>query len=512
MKNIFKSALLILSIGLIQTNVKAQGFTPNQAVTAAFATGGSSLYKDKVLWLTWGTPDLASGQTLTLDNSNRYGKHGTKLAVGSKSRAKIPLGSNKFYYVEAEIIAIKITSGNVNAGIKSYAPGDWKMDYLDDLYNIGGIGKTETKNTNNNKLISGISNGVIVQTAEFSIKCKAFIGYDVGSSIVDVPVRLEGVVIGDAETMATDEYIEVTADGDWNIVEANKTEKDNYYVSKYDVVSSTKKRIRLGVANNAGAMAVTFLKFNGTAYALPDYSVTVDVKLVGGGSSAVAFGLLAPNADLGDAPESYGSPLHTLQNISFKSDNIPYLAAGSTNITQSNINSTTYTVGELLEDNKMYLGAAPGKLNNSPIHSKGAGLDGFGTNEEDAWPEEYKRFSYKVVYKPGNKITAVIPYKSDVNGFITGWIDFNRNGTFEDDTKERRTVAVTANPNGTATLEWTIPTTRSPYSTYVRLRLHQEPENEVTPYSNSVRGEVEDHHIQILGPAITNPMLPNKGK
>ncbi|MDN3672808.1 CshA/CshB family fibrillar adhesin-related protein [Flavobacterium branchiarum] len=508
MKNIFKSTLLILTIGLIQTNVKAQGFTPNQAVTAAFATDGSSLYKDKVLWLTWGTPDLASGQTLTLDNSNRYGKHGTKLAVGSKSRAKIPLGSNKFYYVEAEITAIKITSVNdeaKSAGIVSYASGNWKGDYLDDFYNIGGIGKTETNSTNNNKLISGIANGTgHATTALFTIKCRAFIGND--------PVRLEGMVVGDAESMDGGEYLEVIADGDWNIVEANQTNSGNYYVSKYDVTSSTKKKIRLGIGNNAGAMAVTFLKFNETAYALPDYSVTFDVTMRGGGTTAVAFGLLAPNADLGDAPESYGSPLHTLQNISFKSDKIPYLAAGSTNITQSNINSTTYTVGELLEDNKMYLGTAPGKLNNSPIHSKGADLDGFGTSEEDAWPEEYKRFSYKVVYKPGNKITAVIPYKSDVNGFITGWIDFNRNGTFEDDAKERRTVAVTANPNGTATLEWTIPTTRSPYSTYVRLRLHQEPENEVTPYSNSVRGEVEDHHIQILGPAITNPMLPNKGK
>lgn len=55
--------------------------------TAAFATGGSSIYKNNVLWLTWG----AQAATDT------YGKHNQTLSNGSASYASINMGEDVIY-------------------------------------------------------------------------------------------------------------------------------------------------------------------------------------------------------------------------------------------------------------------------------------------------------------------------------------------------------------------------------------------------------------------------------
>ncbi|WP_257668786.1 CshA/CshB family fibrillar adhesin-related protein [Parapedobacter tibetensis] len=467
-------------------NAIAQPCYPNQIVTAAYATGGTSPYKDQVLWLTWGS----SNQT-----TDPYGKHNQPLTAGNKSYASISLGSGKYLCVEAEIISITGTPVN------SYAPGNFVGDSFDNLYNIGGTGA-------NNKLVAGIRNRNDGRTSTLRLRCKATIG--------SVPIRIAGLVIADAESLAPTEYIYATADGRWTIVELKKNVgAGDYRVRKENVNGTTQQIMRFLRGNDNNTTAISFLSFNESAYnntgINPDLSVQFTATLKGGGLTALAIGLLTPNADLGDAPESYGSPIHLLQNLTFTSDGI-----NPNPIFYTNINTIGYNPGALVSTLGSYLGSTPPDADNNSMFSKDAlGDDNSGDagiDEEDTWPIQYKRFSYKAYYMPGNIISAQIPYKGAKAGArISGWIDFNRNGTF--DTDERQTAIVPANGDGNVALQWTVPSVRKPYSTYVRLRYFDPSEPDATsPDSNVNFGEVEDHRMYILGPAITNPGLPSKAK
>lgn len=493
----YKTQFKIWSIGLFMligiTGVQAQCY-PGEAVTSAYATGGLSPYINDVLWLTWGATNANQG-------TYPYGRHNQQLNVGDKSFASIDLGGGKFLCIEAEIISI--TNGSVN----SYAPGNWRGDYLDDLYNIGGV---ET----NNQLVSGIVNRTDGQTPALTIQCKA--------TLDGLPIRIPGLVFADAEALASNEYIHATADGNWTLVEVKKNTAQAAYDVRKEIVfessnPTSKRTMKFLRGNDQETMAVSFLKFNESAYdvsgANPDFSMTIDVELKGGGKTAVALGLLAPEVDGGDAPVSYGNPLHLIQRLKFTTDNITPVNQSSTSVT--NINTTAYTSGALVENtNLSHLGSIAPDTETISIHSQDAkGDDNFGSAgplEEDAWPTEYKRFSYKTNYLPGNEIVATIPYRSETDGYVSGWIDFNGNGVFDTDEKQEALAPATGNAMGDVVLTWTIPGTRKPYSTFVRLRLSELPNITAEGFLNT--GEVEDHKIYILGPVVSNPMIHSKAK
>lgn len=456
---------------------------PTQPKTATFATGGTSPYKNQVLWLTWGATnaDVAT---------NPYGKHDVSLANGSASYASIDLGGGRFLCIEAVI-------SNLSGDIKSYAPGNFAYDSMDDRYNIGGVGTA-------NKLVNGIRNGVGGGLASFRITCKA--------TLQGSPVKLTGMVLGDAESLAPAEYFNATADGVWNIVELQKNLNNTttpYEVRKVNV-SATAQRFEFLRGNDDNTGAVSFLTFNETAFVGTDYAITFDVTLKGSGLTAISLGLLPPGVDGGDAPASYGSPLHAVEKVTISSDGI---SVGSANATPTNLNTAAYTPGSLVASTSGYLGSLAPDVDAGPLYSKDAMGDNnngpAGVLEEDAWPNLYKSFSYKAHYMPGNFISATIPYKGTFNGYISGWIDFNQNGTFDDN--ERVTVA--APQSGTSVvLIWTVPFSRIIRSTYVRLRYGRNYTDLLSPISATPGGEVEDHKIYIQGPAIANPSLPTKGR
>lgn len=481
MNKYFKIGVLIFFFLCFSHEGIAQCF-PTQIVTGAYATGGSSPYKDKVLWLTWGSTD---------QQAFPYGRHNQPLSVGSKSYASIHLGGAMYLCIEAEITGI--SGGPVN----SYAPGNYSGDSLDKLYNIGGI-------TSSNQLVSGIINRNDNTTTTLTLQAKATINGN--------PIRIAGLVVADGESLAPNEYIYSTANGVWNIVDVRKnTSAGAYHIRKYNA-PGTSQEIRFLSGNNANTGAVAFLDFNDSAYAAGDYSVNFTTTLKGGGKTALAIGLLTPNADLGDAPESYGTPIHLIQNLNVTSDGIHPSASSSTNI-----NTNSYSSGQLQVFEGKHLGTTPPDADNGPMHSKDALGDDISPlgnpliNEEDAWPLEYKRFSYKANYMPGNTIQATIAYKNgEVGDKITGWIDFDLNGKF--DSYERVSEVVSTSGNGSVTLTWVVPATRVPYNTYVRLRYFDSSEDETSPVGNVNFGEVEDHRIYILTPGMTNPMLPSKSK
>lgn len=471
---------LFLTLVCFVYKSQAQPCFPDKIVTAAYATGGDSPYIDKVLWLTWGS---------TNQTTDPYGKKEQPINVGSKSYASIHLGGNSYLCVETEITSIS------GGEVESYIPGEYIGDSLDKLYNIGGIGKE-------NKLVAGIINKNHGATSTLTLRAKAFIN--------GKPIRISGLVVADGESLASGEYIYAVAKGSWSIVDIRKNLRaGDYRIAKRNLENYQQKMEFQG-GNDSNTGAVSFLTFNAYAYDTEEngFAVEFSTTLKGGGKTALAIGLLTPNADLGDAPASYGSPIHLLHNLEISEDKIPVTESSSTNI-----NTSGYTPGALVPFEGKYLGTTAPDSDNGPMHSKDAKGDDnrgeAGSNEEDAWPEKYRRFSYKTHYLPGNKIEAEIAYRNgEVGDKISGWIDFDLNGTFDPD--ERQTVTIKQAGAGTVVLTWIVPPTRKVYSTYVRLRYFDSKEDETNPEHAVNYGEVEDHRMYILGPTITNPTLPNK--
>lgn len=479
-------------------NLYAQSCYPNKIVTAAYATGGSSEYKNNVLWMTWGSSN---------STSDPYGKHGQDLSIGSVSYASIHLGGTDYLCIEAVITNIEGES------ILSYAPGNYTDDRLDDLYNIGGVGSA-------NKLINGIRNKNSGTYSKITLKCKATISGE--------PVRLAGMVIADGESLAgtmsasgepTGEYIYATAKGQWNLVNVDRSSKKTdaaYYIRKeYNGNDHTIKF--LGGGDNRVSVSA-FLKFNGDAYANASngYAVEFSTELKGGGLTALAIGLLTPQMDLGDAPASYGNPRHLLQNLTFITDGIQEVSSTANSNMKTNasinINSDAYIPGKLVSTQGSYLGSIAPDSESGNLASKNAdGDDKNNTiNDEDAWPTTKKRIS-AVSYKGGGKIEVNIPYKDGkVGDKISGWIDFNLNGTFDE--SERKSAIINTSGDGSINLIWSIPNTIKIRNTYVRLRYFDKAEDEKSPTSSVNYGEVEDHLIYILRPTRTNPALPSKAK
>ena len=84
---------------------------------------------------------------------------------------------------------------------------------------------------------------------------------------------------------------------------------------------------------------------------------------------------------------------------------------------------------------------------------------------------------------------------------LQGWIDFDRNGTF--DAGEMTSVAVPAGATSSV-LSWT--TSGVPGPSFMRLRLHQDPAGLVGPTGPSSNGEVEDYQLTINAvPVISGP-------
>ena len=496
--------LFAFLFGISQEGI-AQCF-PGLPVTGAYATGGSSPNKDRVFWLTWGS-------TLTESTTTHpYGFASTTnprtIGVGAKSYGSIDLGGGRYMCVEATITSLDVEgpSGSGTNELDTYIPGTFSGDFLDDLYNIGGLGS-------NNKMASGMIARNTKKTVKINITIKA--------KTDGVPVRLRGIVVADAESIGiTEEYVRATGDGIWSVAEVKKNIEQGAYLMRKETNANGTQSIIFDNGNNQTTGAVAFLTFKNTAYNPENgNAIIIPIESKGIGKTAFAIGLLTSGYDFGDAPASYGKPIHLIDDISLAPDGITSVAWNALEPVKTkskvNVNTTGYNPGLLSYSVRRYLGTTPPDADTVDMFSVDAKGDdnsgSAGSSEEDAWPVKYKQFADKEFYKPGDKITAVIPYKKALkDDIISGWIDFNLNGTFDE--SERVTKIITADGDGNVTLEWTVPTTRVAYSTYVRLRYFGRNQDATSPIGNALNGEVEDHRIYILTPSMTNPALPSKLK
>ena len=243
---------------------------------AAYATGGTGKYKSQILWLTWG--------------GGTNGTKNTTLINGATTTATVPV------YGVNMVVSCSL-SGIGGGGITSYAPGDWKDDGLDNLYNIGGLDKSNT-------LVNGILTGTNGSASNFTVTCSA--------TLDGKPYDLPGLVVADAESMAGTESIRATADGTWQVMERLTCGTRSYTGTltgdSKTITFSTPDSGDCNQSNESGsgsnALGLAFLTFNSSAYTGTNRQITFDVSIKGNGMTAVALGLLTPYFDSGDAPDS----------------------------------------------------------------------------------------------------------------------------------------------------------------------------------------------------------------
>ena len=207
-------------------------------------------------------------------------------------------------------------------------------------------------------------------------------------------------------------------------------------------------------------------------------SSEVGLYVASGGKQSAMLGFFP--IDEGDAPESYGKAMHTIATVD--------------GITGAKVNQP-------------YIG------NVSPDMDENTVLDWFGDDNsttadegvDQLLPDDLKGTTNEMIKmdrtRPGNYTISVEAHTDGASqGNIYGWVDFNQNGTFDED--ERSNLA-------TITKDGTVQLTFANSKTYidpsvnelgVRIRIAKNAKEIESPTGMALSGEVEDFKTQITHP------------
>ena len=204
----------------------------------------------------------------------------------------------------------------------------------------------------------------------------------------------------------------------------------------------------------------------------------VGLYIASGGKQAAMLGFFP--LDEGDAPESYGKAIHsiaTVDGITGKKVNQPYLGHLSPDMDENNTLDWT-------GDDK--------------ATTADEGIDQLLPNDLKGKTNELIKMDRT---KPGNyKISVEAHTDGAAKANIYGWIDFNQNGTFDED---ERSDLTTITQDGTATLKFTKSKTYIDPSVNelgVRIRIAKNDKEIESPTGMALSGEVEDFKTQITHP------------
>ncbi|MFS9340831.1 CshA/CshB family fibrillar adhesin-related protein [Streptococcus australis] len=204
----------------------------------------------------------------------------------------------------------------------------------------------------------------------------------------------------------------------------------------------------------------------------------VGLYIASGGKQSAMLGFFP--LDEGDAPESYGKAVHTIATVD--------------GVTGAKVNQP-------------YLG------NVSPDMDENTTLDWFGDDKattadegiDQLLPDELKGTTNEMIKmdrtRPGNyKMSVQAHLDGASEAYIYGWVDFNQNGTFDED--ERSNLA-------TVTQDGTVELTFANSKTYIdpsvnelgaRVRIAKKATEIENPTGMAFSGEVEDFKTQITHP------------
>lgn len=355
-----------------------------------------------------------------------------------------------------------------NDEFRSYIPGIWSGDGLDDLYNVGGTGAANTLQVG---LLNYLAAG---QTSSAQFSCSATLD---GS-----PYTLQGLVVADAEHSLASEYIQARASASgagvgWRIIDRYKSPAACATNGTVTMTGSTQLRLNGSLTCPSGPMAVAFLQ-NAT---------TADMVLQGGGRSAMALGVMVFTSDLSDAPLSYGQAQH-LPNFTF---------SGGTPPPNATTNYGTMALATLAQP-VIRLGASVDIENGSLASPTANGDDTNGTDDEDAFTA-----IPNIALRPNVTYTLSVPCLG-TGAVVRGFIDFNRDAVF--DTANERSAAATCNGT-TAALSWTMPALAqlNPGPSFARFRIVSAANAAFIdlPASSAPDGEVEDYPVTLTAVPLT---------
>ena len=204
----------------------------------------------------------------------------------------------------------------------------------------------------------------------------------------------------------------------------------------------------------------------------------IGLYIVSGGKQSAMFGFFP--LDEGDAPESYGKAIHsiaTVDGITGKKVNQPYLGHLSPDMDENN------ALDWFGDDNATTADEGVDQL--LPAELKGT------TNEMIKMDRTH----------PGNyTITLEAHTDGAPQANIYGWIDFNQNGTFDED---ERSELATITKDGSVTLRFTKSKTYIDPSVNelgVRVRIAKDADQIEKPTGMAFSGEVEDFRTQVTHP------------
>ncbi|WP_125098713.1 CshA/CshB family fibrillar adhesin-related protein [Leucobacter chromiireducens] len=425
------------------------------------------------------------------------GEHRSSIDWFTFPAAEQPIADGQRYTNERQIGADKIVStctiSGVSGEISTYRSGSFAGDGLSRLYYQGGPGTLNT-------MVTGITNTQFGGAASFDFDCSASYVTADGTT---TPIPLQGLVVADAESSSsqTGEWLQVdprplNTPVNWRIIDrarnadctettlANPTPQGGirFDPQGYECIGWT--------SEGYGPMAVGFMEGATAAH----------VSMQGGGHSAVALGMVM-SVDFGDAPESFGAAGAIFQP-EWQGTIIP--GTGATDVFSDAFElsvpgESPLTLGTHVDAETEHL------------HSWDALLDDEtdSPSDEDAIPlDQLPRAEEGHRFNNGDPLTVACR-ANGTTGFVAGWLDWNRDGSFDPDT-ERSEIAECA--GGTATLSWPQLAELGPAEgaygpvVYLRLRIAASedglnPTGVLVPTGVGSAGEVEDYALGV--PLIT---------
>lgn len=441
-------SLLLLSLALLLTLISDSPLPAHAAV----ATSGDGRFRSDIDWFVWGN------QGEVFDPGKTYVRTNTR-AVGNRQM----------------VTTCTLSQIVGRGGLRASKSGGYSGDALDNLYNVGGTGSSNT-------LVNGLANFRVGQLVTFTVACSVTLGGE--------PISYEGIVVADAEStnhnVPDAEYLEVRAKDsqdrlvrDWRLLDRfrrNGCSSSVRYLSRsedFTRISSTGPECGIP----GGPITVTLL----------ENARSIDARVKGQGLSTLAIGLMIPPFDFGDAPASYGEAAAANSRMWVDGKIEPGMDAWdpSTRLV------TTQPRGPRLGKERDYEDGYVPSANADSDDRDGS------PNDEDSWvnPPRFNR----IVAKLGEEVEQTVACAGP--GFVAGWIDWNNNGRF-DDTERSELVRCAGTSYTRVNLRWTVPedavdSVTRVVTSYMRLRAASAQAELLSPTAITNDGEVEDHKIEL---------------
>ena len=435
--------------------------------SALMATEGAGRYKDRIVWINWGTAgQVLAGGTRSARPPYTYTDATTTVTtrqdLSADTRLEVRCTMTRGYQQDVDV----------------YRPGTWTADGLPQLY--------RTAQGVDNNLIAGFR-APLGTDRDVTVSCVAELatygasGFSGTRSVQTVP--LAGLVVADAESTKAEESLRATGTTTttWRLID------------RYAGTCGT--QYRAAVSGNALTFSASGEcpagQYSATAVALAQGATTLNIHLDGSeGQTAAAVGYVL-GADYGDAASTYGHGPAVVQ---------PTWTAGTTvGSTATNVLASGFTLATMAAP-ATRLGAQAFPNRTVPQSADATGDTGWAvpngtTGATTAMPDE-DAFAAAPTLTARVGVAATYSLSAAcAGGRVRGWLDWNANGVF-DAGEATGTAACTA---GAATLTWPGVTVTAPQlgPRTLRVAVATTDAQLLTARTPIVAGEVEDWQVTL---------------